>query len=117
MEQFEKLFSYGTLQQEGVQLATFGRRLQGIPDQLNGYKLGMLEINDPAVVAASGKTHHPIISRVAGSADAVAGSVLLLTPDELHQADLYEVAAYRRQSIRLASGTIAWAYVDARDVD
>jgi hypothetical protein len=44
MEKFEKLFSYGTLQQEGVQLATFGRKLEGRPDQLNGYKLGLLEI-------------------------------------------------------------------------
>ena len=31
------LFSYGTLQQENVQLATFGRRLEGRPDRLPGY--------------------------------------------------------------------------------
>ena len=33
VEKFEKLFSYGTLQQEGVQLATFGRKLEGMGDQ------------------------------------------------------------------------------------
>ncbi|MGW8391107.1 gamma-glutamylcyclotransferase family protein [Pseudoduganella sp. HUAS MS19] len=117
MPEFDKLFSYGTLQQEGVQLATFGRKLDGMPDRLNGYKLGLLEIDDPAVVATSGKTHHPIISRSSSEQDAVAGSVLLVTPEELRQADQYEVAAYRRRSITLASGTVAWAYVDARDPD
>ncbi|HEY0586170.1 MAG TPA: gamma-glutamylcyclotransferase family protein [Pseudoduganella sp.] len=116
MEKFEKLFSYGTLQQEGVQLATFGRKLEGRPDKLNGYKLGLLEIDDPEVVATSGKTHHPIISRSSSALDAVAGAVLLVTPEELQQADKYEVAAYKRHSVTLASGTVAWAYVDARDV-
>ncbi|SFG53784.1 Gamma-glutamyl cyclotransferase, AIG2-like [Duganella sp. CF458] len=116
MEKFEKLFSYGTLQQDGVQLATFGRKLESTADELNGYKLGLLEIDDPAVVATSGKTHHPIISRSGSDADTVSGSVLLVTPEELQQADQYEVAAYRRHSITLASGTVAWAYVDARDI-
>ncbi len=45
----------------------------------------------------------------------VAGAVLAVTPDELRDSDRYEVAACRRQSITLASGTLAWAYVDARD--
>lgn len=117
MEKFEKLFSYGTLQQEEVQLATFGRKLEGMADQLKGYKLGLLEIDDPGVVATSGKTHHPIVSRSRGAEDAVAGSVLLLTPEELQQADRYEVAAYKRHGVTLASGTVAWAYVDARDLD
>ncbi len=115
MEKFEKLFSYGTLQQEGVQLATFGRKLDGRPDKLNGYKLGLLEIDDPEVVATSGKTHHPIISRSDSETDAVVGSVLLVTPEELRQADKYEVAAYKRHSVTLASGDVAWAYVDARN--
>ncbi|WP_426341934.1 gamma-glutamylcyclotransferase family protein [Pseudoduganella sp. S-14] len=115
MDKFEKLFSYGTLQQEGVQIATFGRRLEGAADQLAGYKLGLLEIEDPEVVATSGRTHHPIISRSDSEVDAVRGSVLLLTPEELQQADQYEVAAYKRHCVTLESGTVAWAYVDARD--
>lgn len=115
MKEFEKLFSYGTLQQEGVQIATFGRRLEGAPDALKGYALGLLAIDDPDVVATSGKTHHPIISITGNDQDAVPGAVLLLTPDELRQADQYEVAAYERRSVTLASGAVAWAYVDARD--
>src|SRR5689334_5312839 len=35
----ELLFAYGTLQQEAVQLATFGRRLEGVEDALPGYRL------------------------------------------------------------------------------
>lgn len=33
----EKLFSYGTLQLEQVQLDTFGRLLEGQADTLQGY--------------------------------------------------------------------------------
>ena len=54
----QKLFSYGTLQQENVQLATFSRKLTGSPDVLVGYRLDEIAISDPAVVATSGKTHH-----------------------------------------------------------
>ncbi len=34
------LFSYGTLQQEDVQLSTFGRLLQGQRDELLGFETG-----------------------------------------------------------------------------
>src|SRR5277367_6175035 len=49
-----KLFSYGTLQQEDVQLATFGRRLAGVSDALVGYRQSMVAIDDPEVVRTSG---------------------------------------------------------------
>ena len=42
-----KLFSYGTLQQEGVQRAAFGRRLAGVSDTLVGYRQSMVAIEDP----------------------------------------------------------------------
>ena len=111
----QQLFSYGTLQQAEVQLATFGRLLDGQPDTLPGYRLAQLAIDDAHVVATSGKTHHPIVSRSGDPASSVAGAVLALTAEELRQADRYEVAAYRRARVTLASGTQAWAYVDARD--
>ena len=111
----EQLFSYGTLQQPEVQLATFGRLLDSRPDQLPGYCLSMLAIDDAQVVATSGKTHHPIASRSAMPTDSVPGAVLAVTLEELRQADGYEVAAYRRERVTLASGMLAWAYVDARD--
>jgi hypothetical protein len=36
----EFLFSYGTLQLEAVQMATFGRQLTGTSDALRGFELG-----------------------------------------------------------------------------
>jgi len=70
-----KLFSYGTLQQEDVQLATFGRRLTGVSDALVGYRQSMVAIDDPEVVRTSGKTHHPIVAFTGASEDRVAGMV------------------------------------------
>lgn len=56
------LFSYGTLRQKNVQLATFGRELEGREDALVGFVSNMIAISDPEVVATSGKTHHPIVA-------------------------------------------------------
>ncbi|MCM3011968.1 hypothetical protein M3583_25235, partial [Bacillus subtilis] len=52
----EHLFSYGTLQLDQVQLATFGRKLDGHADAMPGYAMTMLRIDDPDVVATSGRT-------------------------------------------------------------
>jgi hypothetical protein len=38
------LFSYGTLQQGAVQLSTFGRLLEGQPDELVGFEQSVLKI-------------------------------------------------------------------------
>ena len=91
-----KLFSYGTLQQENVQLATFGRTLVGSKDQLIGYQLGKIEITDDDVLAKSGKRFHPILLKTNNPTDKVAGVIFDITDDELAQADRYEVDAYAR---------------------
>ncbi|MCA8093436.1 gamma-glutamylcyclotransferase [Burkholderia anthina] len=109
----ENLFSYGTLQLEQVQLATFGRLLGGHADHMPGYSLAMLEIKDPEVVATSGKTHHPVVTYTGNPGDKVSGTVFAITPEELKHADDYEVDAYRRDLVVLASGASAWVYVDA----
>lgn len=116
-EKFENLFSYGTLQLEPVQLSTFGRKLDTTPDTLPGYENAMVAIDDAEVVRISGKTHHPIIRRSKNNSDAVQGSLLKITHQELLNADEYEVSAYKRVSVILASGIKAWAYVDALDAD
>ena len=113
LDTWEYLFSYGTLQLEQVQLATFGRKLEGRKDRLPGYGLGQLEIRDPEVVATSGKTHHLIIAPTGRTEDVVDGVVLAITPAELAQADAYEVADYKRERVILGSGLAAWAYVAA----
>ncbi len=108
------LFSYGTLQQDDVQRSTFGRLLSGQADVLPGYSQDMVAIDDPDVVATSGKTHHPIVKHSGVAGDRVAGTVFEISDAELAQADRYEVAAYRRVAVTLASGLAAWVYVDAR---
>jgi gamma-glutamylcyclotransferase (GGCT)/AIG2-like uncharacterized protein YtfP len=109
----ERLFSYGTLQLEQVQIATFGRTLAGRADTMPGYALSMLKIDDPKVVATSGKTHHPVVIHTGNPSDTVSGMVFSLSPAELQHADDYEVSSYRRDNVRLASGVSAWVYVDA----
>ncbi|MGZ5921537.1 MAG: gamma-glutamylcyclotransferase family protein [Rhizomicrobium sp.] len=106
------LFSYGTLQQDGVQLSSFGRLLQGRADALPGWKREMVEITDPDVLAKSGMRFHPIIVP-GGACDEVTGMVFEITEDELASADRYEVADYKRIAVRLKSGTEAWVYVKA----
>lgn len=108
------LFSYGTLQQADVQLATFGRALTGTPDSLVGYEESLVAIADPDVVRTSGKTHHPIVRYTGDAAAQVSGTVFDVTAQELEHADRYEVSAYRRVAAPLSSGRTAWVYVDAR---
>jgi len=107
------LFSYGTLQQENVQLSSFGRRLEGTPDAMPGWRQGEIEITDPEVIRASGKRFHPIVEPSGDAADAVAGTVFRITEAELAAADAYEVSDYKRVLVRLRSGQEAWVYVRA----
>lgn len=107
----ERLFSYGTLQQENVQLATFGRLLKGAADALVGFKQELVEITDPDVLAKSGKRFHPIVSRSDNDADRVTGTVFEISAEELAAADRYEVDDYERIAVTLASGAGAWVYV------
>ena len=108
------LFSYGTLQQENVQLSTFGRLLQGQRDELLGFEQSLVRIEDPQVVATSGKADHTIVRFNGRSDSRVAGTVLEITDEEFASADRYEVADYKRVAATLASGRQAWVYVDAR---
>jgi hypothetical protein len=107
------LFSYGTLQQDDVQIATFGRRLKGAADALPGYRHAWLTITDPEVIRTSGSDRHPIVTPSEDAADAVEGMVFRITPTELAAADTYEVADYKRVLVGLASGLHAWVYVRA----
>jgi gamma-glutamylcyclotransferase (GGCT)/AIG2-like uncharacterized protein YtfP len=108
----ELLFSYGTLQQEEVQRASFGRKLEGSDDALPGWKQEMVEITDPDVLAKSGKRFHPIVMP-GGPADQVPGTVFEISATELAAADRYEVADYKRLAVTLLSGKQAWVYVKA----
>jgi gamma-glutamylcyclotransferase (GGCT)/AIG2-like uncharacterized protein YtfP len=110
------LFSYGTLQQEAVQLSTFGRVLEGHSDQLVGFEQALYKIEDPAFVAASGKSHHAIVRFNGRNDSRVNGMVFEVSERELARADEYEPAGYKRIRAMLASGRQAWVYADAHVV-
>ena len=108
------LFSYGTLQLEGVQLSSFGRKLTGQNDAMPGFKKAMVEITDPDVLAKSGERFHPIVSPSDDPNDSVDGMVFEITADELAAADRYEVSDYKRVEVTLRSELKAWVYIAAQ---
>lgn len=108
------LFSYGSLQNKNVQIANFGRELNGREDALPGYARRMVPIIDPKLMASSGESHHANVVPTSNPRDAVAGTVFEITDQELAAADIYEeVAEYRRISVKLKSGDRAWVYLRA----
>jgi gamma-glutamylcyclotransferase (GGCT)/AIG2-like uncharacterized protein YtfP len=99
-EQFESLFSYGTLQDEEVQLSTFGRTLAGEPDILRSYLQG---------------TCGPYLNiKFTGQqSNSVRGTRFEVTKAELEEADIYEATAdYKRVEVQLNSGSRAWVYLN-----
>jgi gamma-glutamylcyclotransferase (GGCT)/AIG2-like uncharacterized protein YtfP len=108
------LFSYGTLQQEAVQLATFGRLMKGQPDELVGFERSLFRVEDPQFVAESGKADHFIVKPNGRNDSRVKGTVFEVSDAELAVADRYEPAGYQRISATLASGKQAWVYAYAR---
>ena len=107
------LFSYGTLQQDDVQRSTFGRLLAGHADVLPGYLQDGVAIDDPDVVATSGKTHHPIVKHSGGAGDRVAGTVFEISDAELAQADATPSPVYRCVAVTSGVGVCAaWVHVE-----
>ena len=96
------LFSYGNLQHEEVQRATFGHELLGRKDSLPGYRR---EITD------SGGVLYYDIDPSQHPEDAVSGTLFEITEEELAAADSYEKDRdYHRICVTLRSGARAWVY-------
>ncbi len=96
------LFSYGTLQQEDVQLSTFGRKLNGQKDALPKFEPSLVKIEDPRVVASLGRTHHDNIAFNGNSKSRVPGTVFEVTDEELASADRFEAGFfYKRAAVTL----------------
>lgn len=105
------LFSYGTLQEPKYQLSVFGRLLSGTPDALPGYEPALVPIEDPAVRAVTGRTHHANVVGTERPESTVAGMALDVSEAELALADDFERSAdYVRVPVTLASGRAAWMY-------
>jgi gamma-glutamylcyclotransferase (GGCT)/AIG2-like uncharacterized protein YtfP len=108
------LFSYGTLQLREVQLANYGRELEGSPDALVGYRLAVVPDRDPDAVRISGTKTHFIVQPTGDPGDRVSGVLFLLSAKELARTDRYEGSDYGRAEMTLESGRRAWVYVDPR---
>jgi gamma-glutamylcyclotransferase (GGCT)/AIG2-like uncharacterized protein YtfP len=99
------LFSYGSLQREDVQLATFARRLAGSKDALPGFELA---------TSTRGPVHHANLVPGAADGGRVEGMVFGVTEAELALADEYERRdCYHRIEAVLVSGRSCWVYVEA----
>ena len=108
------LFSYGTLQQEEVQVSTFGRKLEGEKDLLTGYEPSLVKIEDLALAERLKKTHHDNVSSTGDDWSSVQGTVFEVTDADLAKADTFEAQYnYKRLTVPLASGKEAWVYVHA----
>jgi gamma-glutamylcyclotransferase (GGCT)/AIG2-like uncharacterized protein YtfP len=106
----ELLFSYGTLRDESVQLSIFGRRLNGRTDTLTGYRLMMVQVDDPDFAARNGAEQRDAHFTGDGS-DVVEGVVYSVNAEELKLADEYEPVDYKRVFAQMKSGVKAWVYV------
>lgn len=101
-----RVFSYGSLQREDVQLAAFGRRLHATPDELRGF-----------VLARSRNGRHANLVSSARADSLVPGMLLELTDAELASADAYERSdGYARVEVTLESGIAAWVFVEVNEV-
>jgi gamma-glutamylcyclotransferase (GGCT)/AIG2-like uncharacterized protein YtfP len=106
------LFSYGTLQHDDIQLATYGRRLDGRRDALVGFEPALVKIENPELVAGLGKTHHHNVTPSEDPGGRVFGMVFEISDAELASTDAYEAEFhYERVTASLASGRQAWVYV------
>lgn len=106
------LFSYGTLQEDAVQVSTFGRLLNGHRDELTGYTPSLVPIQPTQLEPGSDRTHHANATFTGRSDTRVSGTVFEVTDAELAAADEYELTtSYKRIAVVLASGEEAWVYV------
>jgi len=100
-----RVFSYGSLQKDEVQLTTFGVLLPGVAAEIVGFEVVNLY--------REGK-HLANVVRSRSPQSRVSGTVFEFTALQLAAADDYERADnYARIAAPLAAGGEAWVYVDA----
>lgn len=95
------LFSYGSLQEEAVQLNLYNRVLAGKKDYLEAFAFSNQKI----------ASLYPIIFKTDNLTDRIVGMVFEISEEELLITDEYEGDSYRKVQVKLKSGIIAWCYV------
>ncbi|WP_432221197.1 gamma-glutamylcyclotransferase family protein [Flavobacterium sp. TMP13] len=103
----EQLFSYGTLQSEEIQIQVFNKLLTGTADQLLGYKLKDLKIEEEF-----GMEDYFVAIPSENPQDAIKGVLFDISTEDLDKADLFESKSYKRVEIILKSGTTAWIFIE-----
>ncbi|MDO3694720.1 gamma-glutamylcyclotransferase family protein [Wenyingzhuangia sp. chi5] len=99
-----KLFTYGTLQDESVQLALFNKTLKGSIDSIIGFE--KQEITLDGVI-------YPILVKNNKSTKVIKGTCYDLSDQEILICDEYEGNEYKRIVIELCSGIEAWVYISS----
>ncbi len=101
-----KLFAYGTLKESDIQENIFGRSLRGTPDQLIGFVINYINIEEEFGIAK-----YPIITATENPDDVVSGILYEITEEDVQLADTYEGIHYKRIEVTLESKEVAWAYI------
>lgn len=104
MEQF---FSYGTLRSKEIQMRVFNRILNGTPDQLLGYKLKDIKIEEEFGI----EDYHVAIASE-NPTDTINGILFSISDSDLAKIDLFESNVYKRIEVTLKSGIVAWIYTE-----
>ncbi|KAF2328818.1 gamma-glutamylcyclotransferase family protein [Flavobacterium ginsenosidimutans] len=103
----EKLFSYGTLRSKEIQRQIFNRVLTGTADQVLGYKLKSLKIEEEF-----GMADYVVAVASENPTDIIHGVIFTISNADLAKVDLFESNAYRRVQVTLQSGETAWIYIE-----
>ena len=103
----EKLFSYGTLRSKQIQMQVFNKILTGTADQLLGYKLKSLQIEEEF-----GMADYVVVVPSENPSEIIHGVVFNVSNADLAKVDLFESNAYKRVKVTLKSGISAWIYLE-----
>ena len=101
------LFSYGTLQDDKIQLVIFGRLLEGVDDYLYGFRLETITFED----GLGQKNSYPIAIASSDPEQKISGKIYELIHEEITKADSYEGSSYKRIKVKSGLGRPCWVYV------
>jgi len=103
----EKLFSYGTLRSKQIQMQIFNKVLSGTQDQILGFKLKSLQIEEEF-----GMADYVVAVPSENLEDIIHGVVFDVSNSELLKVDQFESNSYKRVEVKLKSGITAWVYTE-----
>ena len=99
-----QIFVYGTLKDFATRVSVLGHEVPHHLDSLSNY-----EIKPHSVFLI-----YPTIEKCEGKG--VDGCLLKVKDDEIPKLDRYESGLYKKIEVKLDSGTIAFAYIENKDL-